>query len=242
MLTVSNILTTKKSGRTRSNRNYAAGWLGSLACLCVRLCSAQSFQNMDFEAAGSHAIPVNAVWLGWSLAATGWQHAAGADTLFVYHNPPQTNLTQAYSLIDRTSAKWTPLAGDFSLALSSGYYSAAQANSLWVPASISQEGLVPEDSHSFRLLANGDVSVYINSQPIALSNLGGDWLGGDVSAFAGQVVTLEIASGSTELHNPVMIDSLSFSAQPVPEPASLTLLAAGLAGIVALLRRGRRAS
>ena len=209
-------------------------WLGGF---CVQLASGQTFQNMDFEAAGSHSIPANAVWLGWSLAASGWQHAPGADTFFVYHNPPQTNLTQSYSLIDRTSSKWTPLAGDFSLALTSGYYSSAQANSSWVPAAISQQGVVPSDSLSFRLLAQGQVSVSINSEPIKLFNLGGDWLGGDVSAFAGKVVTLEIASASAELHDPVVVDNLTFTAQPVPEPATITLLGVGL---VVLLRVARR--
>jgi hypothetical protein len=237
MRTVSNILAAKSFSAARANK--VTGWLIGLAAFGAQLASAQSFQNMDFEAAGNYSIPANAVWLGWSLAATGWQHAPGADTFFVYHNPPQTNLTQAYSLIDRTSAKWTPLAGNFSLALTSGYYSAAQANSTWVPASISQQGVVPSDSQSFRLLAQGQVSVFINSQPIAMSDLGAGWLGGDVSAFAGQVVTLQIASAATELHDPVVVDNLTFTAQPVPEPASLTLLGAGLIILFRMVRHRR---
>ena len=221
------------------------GWVQETGVLLLLLAwsvhpaSGQAFNNLDFEAAGNQAIPAGAVWLSWSLAATGWQHAAGADTFFVYHTPPQDNLTQAYSLVDGSSSNWKPLAGNFSLALSSGYYSVAQPNAAWVPAEISQQGLVPSDAHSFRLLAEGSFSVYLNSTPIAMANLGGDLYGGDISSFAGQFVTLEIVSTSTQFHDPVLVDNLAFTAQPVPEPGTLSLLGVGLLTALTRLRLGR---
>jgi hypothetical protein len=181
---------------------------------------------MDFEAAGNQTIPPSAVWLTWSLAAAGWQHAAGANTFFVYHDTPPADLTQSYSLVDSSSSDWTPLAGNFSLALSSGYYS-PQGNSSWVNAEISQQGLVPSNAHSFQLLAEGNFTVFLNSTEIPMSNLGGNLYSGDISEFAGQVVTLEIASASTQTQDPVIVDSLTFSTQTVPEPGTLALLGLG---------------
>jgi hypothetical protein len=229
---VNEIQTTRHSSRLRRNRVQGLLWCTALVGGCVHG-SAQSFRNLDFEAAGSQTIPANAVWLSWSLAATGWQHAPGADTFFVYHNPPATNLTQAYSLVDSSSSQWKPLAGNFSLALSSGYYSLAQPNANWVPAEVSQSGVVPNDAVSFRLLAEGDFQVYINSTRIEMSNLGGNLFGGDVTSFAGQLVNLEIVSASTRLHDPVLIDNLSFSTQAVPEPSILAVLGLGLAAMFA---------
>ena len=238
MYTVSKITATKISARPWT-RTRKLGLL-SLAGLGVQAGFGQTFQNLDFEAAGSQTIPPSAVWLSWSLAATGWQHAGGANTFFVYHDSPQTNLTQTYSLVDSASTQWKPLAGNFSLAISSGYYSVAEANSTWVHAEISQQGLVPENAHSFQLLAEGHFTVYINSTEIPMSNLGGNVYGGDVSAYAGQVVTLEIANASTEFHDPVMVDNLTFSTQVVPEPGTFALLGAGLALLLARSRVGGR--
>jgi hypothetical protein len=230
--------TTKNSKFTFRNNATGMGLL-SLTTLCVQLASGQTFQNMDFEAAGNQTIPASAVWLTWNLAATGWQHAAGANTLFVYHDAPPASLTQAYSLVDSSSSEWKPLAGNFSLALSSGYYS-QQGNSTWVNAEISQQGLVPTDAHSFRLLAEGSFTVYMNSTEIPMSNLGGNLYAGDISEFAGQVATLEIASASTQTQDPVIVDSLTFSTQTVPEPGTLTLVGLGCVTFLGSFRFRRR--
>jgi PEP-CTERM motif len=45
------------------------------------------------------------------------------------------------------------------------------------------------------------------------------------------------------LQDPVILDDLSFSAQPTPEPGSLSLLAlGGLAGVIGYRRRRRGSS
>jgi hypothetical protein len=208
----------------------------SLSALTV---TAQPFRNMDFEVAGTRTIPQDSVWLSWQLAAPGWQHAAGADTFFVYHQLPEQRQTQGYFLVDSHSAGWSPLAGNYSFGLASGYYSSTSANSTWVPASISQQAVVPGDARSFSLLAEGDFSVSIGSTRIPMSRVEGNLYSGDISAFAGELVTLNIANESLNPQAAVILDNMTFSATAVPEPGTVLLIPAGILCLVAAARRNR---
>ncbi len=200
---------------------------------------AQSFSDMDFESIGASQIAADGIWLGWSLAAPGWQHAQGGDSVFVYHNtPPQSSYAQYYFLADSASKLWQPLAGQFSLGLVSGHFNRTDPSSPWVSAFIEQEGMIPTGTKSLTMLATGDFSVSINSQPVTMVALGNDLYAGDVSDFEGQLASLRILNSSSETQDPVFVDNLSFSPQLVPEPSTLTLLGLGAVGL--MLRKRHR--
>jgi hypothetical protein len=223
-------------GLYRSPRTSAAVLLGIFLSFGSQ---AQSFQNLDFENAG--AIATDGIWLNWSLAVPNWTHPKGGDSLFVYHrSPPLYSIAQFYFLVDNTSTRWSPLEGNRSLALVSGHFNRNEASSPWVQAYIAQEGWVPENAKSFHLLATGDFSLSIDEMPVPVSRVSGNEYLADVSAYAGQYVSLKVASEALEVQSPVIVDHMGFSTQTVPEPGSSTLLLLGLAAFgIRQLRRKR---
>jgi hypothetical protein len=218
------------------------GMLLLLAICCLRLTtSAQSFSNLNFESSATTGIPADGIWLNWGLAAPGWQHPVGGDSVFVYHkNPPPGSIAQYYFLVDSTSTIWSPLEGQFSLALVSGHYNRNDPSSPWVNAYIEQTGYVPQDAKSFQLFAEGEFTLSINSTEVPITTLDSHLYGADVSSYAGQLVSMRISSTSTQVQSPVIVDGLSFSPQAIPEPSGAALLVMGLAaGILAKRRRGK---
>ena len=213
-------------------------------CLGLQMAArGQSFINMNFEQAAQQTIVSNAIWLNWNVGAAGWAHAGGGDSVFVYHNTPSSSVGQSYFLADADSTQWAPLDGSYSLVLLSGHSSPADSTSPWVHAWIAQTGAIPAGTTSFEMLATGDFSVSINSTAIQMINMGGNLYGGNVAQFAGQTATLLIMNQSSQLQNPVILDDLSFSAQPAPEPGSASLLGlGGLACVIGYRRYGRRSS
>jgi len=211
-----------------------------LAICCVRLtASAQAFSNLNFEPTSVSGIPADGIWLNWGLAAPGWHHPSGGDSVFVYHkSPPQGSFAQYYFLVDSTSASWSPLEGQYSLALVSGHYNRNDPSSPWVNASIEQTGVIPKDALSLQLFAKGDFTLSINSKELSISSLDKDLYGVDVSAYAGQSVTLQISSTTAQVQTPVIVDGLKFSVQAVPEPSSASLVVMGLVAVVLAKRRG----
>jgi hypothetical protein len=213
-----------------------------LAICCLRLTAvAQSFSNLNFESTAVSGIPADGIWLNWSLAAPGWHHPVGVDSVFVYHKtPPQGSIAQYYFLVDSTTTSWSPLEGKYSLALVSGHYNRNDPGSPWVNAYIEQTGYIPQDAQSLQLFAQGEFALTINSKEVPLSTLDGDLYGADISGYAGQTVSMRISSTSTQVQSPVIVDGLSFSLQAVPEPSGAALVALGLgAGILAKRRRVR---
>jgi hypothetical protein len=201
----------------------------------------QSSSNTDFELSGGYALASDAHWLSWSVVAPGWQHAPGANTIFVTRGVQISTTTQSYFLVDSASSPWSPLAGNFSLGLASGHYSSTEPNSPWVPAYIEEAVVVPEDARSFQMLAVGDVSLSLDSQKVPLTNLGGDSYAADISAFAGQPVTVRIENDSTALLDPVIVDNIGFSPTAVPEPTTAQFLAGGFIVLILALRHRRNA-
>jgi len=187
-----------------------------------------AFQDLDFERPGLPSVSPDGIWLSWSLAAPGWSHPQGGDSTFVYHKtPPNDHVGQFYFLADSASTQWPSLQGECSLVLVSGHYNRNDANSPWVNAFIEQQGVIPEYTSSFQFMAAGDFSLLVNANPVPVTSLGGYLYGADLSAYAGKSVDLRIMNTATELQRPLILDALSFSAQPVPEPSSLGLLALG---------------
>jgi hypothetical protein len=202
--------------------------------------SSQSFRNLNFESIGGTAVPSDGIWLNWSLAAPGWTHPSGGDSVFVYHrNAPQDSIAQFYFLIDSTSTKWSPLEGDYSLALFSGHFNRNDASSPWVSSSIEQTGVIPVGAQSFHFLAQGDFSLSLNSSEIPVTRLADDSYAADVSKFAGETVSLRFRNNSTEVQQPLILDGMGFSVQSIPEPSSASLLLFGVVTGV-LVRRARR--
>jgi hypothetical protein len=231
---------------TKARRHFGSSTWQTITALFVILagalaCPGQSFQNMDFERPGNPKLAPDGIWITWALAVPGWQHAKGGDSTFVYHNtPPMGALGQYYFLIDESAMNWSPLAGNCSLALVSGYYNRRDTSSPWVPAYIEQTAEIPSDAKFFQLLAKGDFSLSLDSKPLTMSNLGGNnWIA-DVSQYAGTTATLRVTSLAAELGAPVVVDNLHFTQQPIPEPSSLSLLGLGFAGFLWARRRNRR--
>jgi hypothetical protein len=190
----------------------------------------QQFINLDFESPQTADIMPDGIWVSWSLAAPGWTHPKGGDSVFVYHNtPPSSSIAQFYFLADSASTKWSPLEGDFSLALVSGHYNRLDQASPWVKAYIEQEGIIPEGTKSLQLLAKGEFSLTLDSKPVTVAHVGGDQFLADVSEFSGEYATLRISNESTEVQRPVIVDGLQFVTQPIPEPGVGALMLSGLA-------------
>jgi hypothetical protein len=139
--------------------------------------------------------------------------------------------------------------GNYTVTLFPG---ASPYNGASVSTSIEQTGLVPGNALSFQffgrsrgILPSTDrFGVYVNGQELDAFTLASgpayDTFGVDVSAFAGQEVTLRITSFRLPTEpNALRLDALTFSPVAVPEPATWALL--GLAALACRLkRRGHR--
>ncbi len=221
----------------------AIKWLALIASMagCIASSPAQSFLNLDFE--GANGIDPNGQFVNWNLAAPGWAHVSGSgDTVFVFHKNLNTDFGAYYYLVDSTSPSLTPLAGNYSLALFNGNSSPVDPGSSFVKTWIAQQGDIPANALSFTMLATGPFSVTINGVNINMLSLGGNMWAGDISGFAGDsAAILRIQDESTAQHGMAVFDNMGFSANPVPEPGSLALMASGFGMLTAVAVRRRRA-
>jgi hypothetical protein len=215
--------------------------LAVILILVVSVSCPAAFTNLNFEQ-GTVANPgPTAQRLEWALGAPGWSHSAGDDTDPMYYYRPHVGCSQWFMLVDQYTAGLSPLSGSYSLALQSGgLYSYDYVP--WVNAFISQTGRVPTYVRSIRLKATGDFGVYLNGNPIPLAYYGSNTYGGDISGYAGAMVTLKIQNnndGGEEwyLDPPVVVDDIQFI--PVPEPSGCLTLAMSLIGSAFLIRRRR---
>src|SRR5512140_1326024 len=168
----------------RLGRGIFGQGLAGLACLGLGLifsADAQQFVNLNFESPQGAGIMPDGIWVSWSLAAPGWKHPKGGDSVFVYHNtPPSSSIAQFYFLADKVSTKWSPLEGDFSLALVSGHYNRLDDTSPWVKAFIEQDGIIPEGARTLQFLATGDFSLTLDSRTLPVAHVGGNQYIADV--------------------------------------------------------------
>jgi hypothetical protein len=206
--------------------------------------TAQGFLNLDFESANVsgytsgtfNSIPMNDAFLGWNGYYIS-SSSTNAASMASYNVLPLS--TEAISIGDAT-----PLQGLYSAFLfgANGYAS-----------EISQTGLVSNGTQSLLLdiadvtgIAGGTFTVSLGGQIINLVILqtypNYTLYGGDVSAFAGQVVTLSIiVPPMVNPNNPNgwEFDSIRFSPSSVPEPSAFALTALGA---LLLTRRSRKSS
>ena len=191
----------------------------------------QSFINLDFEAARITGYTPPSINVPIGSALPGW------DAYF-FSSTVSNQVTQVwydgislggYGISVNDTNSWlgfTPFQGKFSAFLFGG--------SLNVSAMITQTGLVPAGEKTILM----DVSTFYNFRV----TVGGQNLnmvplqiypnytvyGGDISGFAGQVVTLSITAPPTGLPNAVVLDDIQFSTQPIPEPTGEALLFLGV--------------
>jgi hypothetical protein len=211
-----------------------------MVATCVLCARGQGYVNLNFEDAGTNAIDPNAMFLAWNVGAPGWQHA-GVASPFIGHNTVGTGGTASYFLVDSSCTSLSPIMGNYSFALINGHLSPTDPSSQFVMTWIAQSGIVPENAQSFELMATGaPFSVTFNGTEIPMTSLGGNLYGGDVSGFAGQSVPMLIQNDSTQPGTILLLDDLQFGPTPVPEPASLTLLGAGVVASIMVARLRRR--
>lgn len=208
-------------------------WVGFLLPVCSALAQG-TFQNLNFESAQvagyspGASIPISAGLPGWAAGVTGTNKTA--TIIYDY-----ISLGAGFISICDTGAStfyltFTPIEGKFSVDLFS------QGLASPFSTSISQTGLVPSGTMS--LQAKMDVQ-----GPTPVVMLGGQVInmiplavfptytlyGGDISAFGGQTVTLSFTEPPPTQSSPgsLLLDSIVFSPQPVPEPAALGFYALG---------------
>lgn len=115
--------------------------------------------------------------------------------------------------------------------------------------SLAQTALVPAGTASLRFLAyqrpTASFVVSLNGQPLSYSlvqNLGNfSEYGVNIPAFAGQIAELRFTQRSrVPFANSFLLDNISFSPVPVPEPGTWALLGLGGAAALLLRRKARR--
>jgi hypothetical protein len=216
--------------------------------------SAQSFINLDFDAARVPALePFETAFLSWEQAAPGWSHSDGDDTGFVSYPSHHIGFSQFYVLVG------TP--GSFAMGMRSGLFRQPRPDSPssdYVKAFLSQTGRVPDEAGLISLSAvevdeNGsplglepDFAVLLDGQAIAMRPVLSDlelparWVG-DVSTFAGRVVELKIVHTQPRenfLEGFLVVDDIRFL--PIPEPSTAALLGMGILWLAVALPGRRR--
>jgi hypothetical protein len=204
------------------------------------------FLNLDFESAtvsptqpgefGS-LVPISQGLPGWS------GFLGNRPQSMVLHN----NMTLGSSMIGIWGPHLAAIEGNFSALLQAGLD--PENSTLLLPVSLSQSGFIPEDAQSIQLKAawpgpgasSGPFTVQISGQPVEMlllsSGAGYRVFGGDISEFAGSTADLSITASG--YHN-MLLDSITFSTVPIPEPSSCVLFVAGLLCLATFIRKRPR--
>lgn len=202
----------------------------ALVLLGAKSTIAATFQNLNFESVRVPLVPdTNDYFHRVSItdALPGWRgYIAGVE---------QTNIFYIFEAL--SSAQIALRARDAGASTLQGNYSVFLGPSPMSEVTLSQTAQIPADAQSLRFLGlprylapqPPDVfGVFIDGQRLAvtdvLSEAGLYNYSADISAFAGTDVTLSFTSFRSEQfpHN-FLLDSVSFSPTPIPEPSTLAL-------------------
>jgi hypothetical protein len=204
--------------------------------LVCRSAPAQGFINLNFESA--KIIPTSPYSIDATNALPGWTVLLGGDqvSLIAYNNPAVGGTS-----VSIWATNGAQISGRCSVFLQGGFYYFNPPT-----AAISQTGLIPISSISLFFEAQpgpGALDVSLDGQNLNFFAVGTGanytLYGADISAFAGQIETLEFsAQQDLDRYNGWTIDNIQFSPSPVPEPDVLGLSAMG--GLFLAWRRGRR--
>jgi hypothetical protein len=226
---------------------FAAAWLHSAAL------AQTTFVNLDFEAASFVSTVPHPFYgnIQASSAFPGWTVLNGAGpTPWAWSNAVTYTPFASASLF---STAGNVIAGQYSITMFSG---ALSSNGTFVASdlALTQTGLVPAGSQSLRLAVRGDVfnvSLGGTSLPlIPLSRATNNFLaytvwGADITGHANLSEELRITVPYdgvllTGHYHSIVLDSIFFSPNPIPEPRVWSLLGLGaLALVLFKVRRNR---
>lgn len=159
------------------------------------------------------------------------------DTCFTCFNLYPVGFPYA-TIADANNPVADPVVGQYSLVLAPGYNLSTLTFRPW---ELVQAGDVPADAQSIHFISFGaPFELRVNGSLVPLvydfgsitpipNHRRGDAVG-DISAFAGQNVELKFTT-LRDNGNPIasenILDGIAFSAQAIPEPSTLALLALG---------------
>jgi hypothetical protein len=208
-----------------------------LGCYCM-VASAEgqgTFLNLDFESANVSGYPPSSGGVPISAALPGWSAYFGSNQTTVVSYDAISIGGAVISIVDRNVSipSFGPIKGNYSAYLFGG------GDLVLSSATISQTAFVPNGTQS--LLMDAKVSgasfvVTLGGQEISMVPLqvfpNYTTYGGDISAFSGQLETLNFTIPPASGVQPSMfkLDDIIFSDQAIPEPGLF-----GLSGLGVLL-------
>lgn len=223
----------------------------SLLLLVPWTAAAGAFTDLDFEAvlhvaltravvaAGGELAPASLAFPGWTVLFGGVPQSRvlynditlGAGSVLLFSTfPPRPGFSQ-------------PLAGNYMAGLQ------GEMGSSGKPAALEQTGTIPAGSQTMTFIGgvSQSLSVSLNGSLAPIVDLGHtstgqfpgyDTYGVNVSAWAGQTVQLEFASGDPPASGGVL-DNITFSPIAlIPEPSTYALFGFGAAALL-WFRRGQ---
>lgn len=199
--------------------------------------SSPAFVNLGFEDTRVETVYDEPRWASWEDAVPGWEHSWGHDASFVYVGFPHLGLSLMYRLYSRDDPNANPLfiEGQYAMFIMSGN-ERSPGSWPWVQVYLEQTGLVEDWARSLRFRAQGDLEVSIDGVAVPLIKGAHQEWAVDVSSYAGQTVALRFTDLGHD-YKGVHLDAIRFSPVPVPEPASLALVAAGCGVVLGCRRR-----
>jgi len=209
-----------------------------ISCVLLSTKAQGTLKNLDFEQATIVPLDLSQQFYSASNALPYWTVYFGNSPVNYVLYDNVTIGSPAVSIHDSLSAL-QPLQGNYSVVLQ--HSSGGPPTS----AAIGQTGQLPQDVASivFYVASYQTLQVTFAGNSISLVQLGTtasySIYGGDIATYAGQTGELlftDIASTS----QPMMLDSIQFSTQPIPEPSVFGLLA--LSGLLFCLRRQRNSA
>jgi hypothetical protein len=226
--------------RINTNSNTKRTFVLICLALVLRPVCGARFQNLDFDAGHTNITvsiprdegdgygPIGDLLPGWRLL----QGTNDVSLIGLNLNPIGLGVASIYNA--NFQGVGAPVFGNYSLGLYPGYNLLFQ----YRPFSLVQQGDVGPEVRSIRFFNFGSpVELRLNGTMIPLSydyQPGGTdpnnrlaVVTGDVSAFAGQTVELKFTT--LDINNSAVnwLDSIEFTAQIVPEPATVVLLSLG---------------
>ena len=233
----------------RKNKHFTISpscfWTFAILSFLQTVCG-QGFVNLNFEQANIASAPAGYTPsdaydpISAAEALPGWSvYEDGTLCTAIWGEPvalDETSVALVYG-------SYSPIQGNYSVQLSA--YADAPSD-LYTNSSISQTGLIPAGTKAIEFLISspsqaGSVPANpiatLDGTPISLSVIsqsdGVTTMGGDISAFAGDVETLTFlcqattGDGYPANENYFNLDDIQFSTSPVPEPSALGFFALG---------------
>ncbi len=212
--------------------------------LCAVEVSAQgTFQNLNFEFANVPDVPRSSVSPPVSITdgLPGWMGFIGGNPVaLIQHNGISVG-SPFLSIFGPNEIQPLVISGRYSVLLESGVNFDGKHT-----VTIEQSGMVPATSKSIRFKAYGGIPVVTVDDldrtvfPFS-SNPNYNEYGIDIAAFAGRATKLSFTSPSLANYstNPIFLDDIKFSSEPVPEPSALIQLGIGALAVAINSRRRR---